>query len=80
MQIKFISPYKLIYLFGITGLIITLLAAIIAYFIGYEDNLPNYFSSLRDVLNEGKYYKFYAEVFLIIPLYSFTNFMQLTFS
>lgn len=79
MQIKFISPYKLIYLFGITGLIITLLAAIIAYFIGYEDNLPNYFSSLRDVLNEGKYYKFYAEVFLVIPLYSFTNFMQLTF-
>ena len=79
MQIKFISPYKLIYLFGITGLIISLLAAIIAYFIDYEDNLPNYFSSLKAVLNEGKYYKFYAEIFLIIPLYSFTNFMQLTF-
>jgi len=79
MQIKFISPYKLIYLFGITGLIICLLAAIVAYFIDYEDNLPNYFSSLKAVLNEGKYYKFYAEIFLIIPLYSFTNFMQLTF-
>ena len=79
MQIKFISPYKIILAFGIVGFVISLIASIVSYFIGYRDNFNNYFSSMRNVLNGGKPYKFWVEIFCIYPLYSFTNFMELTF-
>ena len=79
MQIKFISPYKLIYWLGITGLIISLISASVAIFIDYNDNILNYFSSLKSVLNKRKYYQFYAEVFLVSPFYAFTNYMQILF-
>ena len=79
MQIKFISPYKIILAFGIVGFGISLIASVVSYFIGYRDNFNNYFSSMRNVLNGEKPYKFWVEIFCIYPLYSFTNFMELTF-
>ena len=79
MQIKFISPYKIILAFGIVGFVISLIASVVSYFIGYRDNFNNYFSSMRNVLNGEKPYKFWVEIFCIYPLYSFTNFMELTF-
>jgi hypothetical protein len=79
MQIKFISPYKIILAFGIVEFVISLIASIVSYFIGYRDNFNNYFSSMRNVLNGEKPYKFWVEIFCIYPLYSFTNFMELTF-
>ena len=79
MQIKFVSPYKLILCFGITGFIISLSCSLVAYNINYRDNLFNYFSALRSSLDEGKKYKFYGEIFLASPLYAFTTFMEFTF-
>ena len=79
MQIKFISPYIIIFLFGITGLFVSLISSIVSYFINYHDNIINYFSALRSVLDEGKAYKFYLEILVIYPLYTFTSFMELTF-
>jgi len=79
MEIYFISPYKIILLFGITGLFVSLISSIVSYFINYHDNIIDYFSALRSVLDEGKAYKFYLEIFVIYPLYTFTSFMELTF-
>ena len=79
MQIKFVSPYKLIFLFGICGIIISLISSLVAYSIDYEDNLINYFSELKSVLDKGKTYKFYGEIFLVYPVYIFSNFMEFTF-
>ena len=79
MDIYFISPYKIIFLFGITGLFVSLISSIVSYFINYHDNIINYFSALRLVLDEGKAYKFYLEILVIYPLYTFTSFMELTF-
>ena len=58
MQIKFISPYKIIIMFGIIGFIISLIASIVSYKIDYKDNFYNYFSAMREVLNGEKAYKF----------------------
>jgi hypothetical protein len=79
MQIKFVSPYKLIFFFGICGIIISLISSLVAYSIDYEDNLINYFSELKSVLDKGKTYKFYGEIFLVYPVYVFSNFMEFTF-
>ena len=39
-------------------LFITIFSCIlVGYYINYPDNLFNYFSSLKSVLNEGKYYR-----------------------
>ena len=79
MQINFISPHLLIFFLGIAGLIVSLIASIVAHYIDYPDNLFNYFSAMKAVLDEGKYYKFYGEIFLVTPFYTFTNFMEITF-
>ena len=79
MQIKFISPYKLVILFGFSGLIISLIASIIGYYIDYQDNLFNYFSSMKSVLDNGKTYQFYTEIFLVSPTYAFSNSMEFIF-
>ena len=76
MQIKFISPYKIILVFGIIGFIISIIASIVSYFINYKDNFNNYFSAMRMVLNGEKPYKFWVEIFCVYPLYSFTSFMS----
>ena len=34
---------------------------------------------MKEVLNEKNNYKFWIEVFLVYPLYSFTSFMEITF-
>ena len=79
MQIKFISPYKIILISGIIGFIISIIASIISYFINYQDNMISYFSTMKEVLNADKKYKFWVEIFCVYPLYSFTNFMEITF-
>ena len=77
MQIKFISPYKIIIIFGIVGFIISLIASIVSYYIKYYDNMISYFSNMREVLHGEKPYKFWVEIFCVYPLYSFSNFMEL---
>ena len=79
MQINFLSPYKIILFFGICGFIISLIASIVAYYLDYHDNLFDYFSAMKAVLDQGKIYHFYAEIFLLSPLYTFINFMEITF-
>ena len=79
MQIKYISPYKLVFLFGFAGLVISISASIIAYYIDYRDNIINYFSSMRVVLDKGKKYRFYGEIFLVSPMYSFSNALEFIF-
>ena len=69
MQFKFISPYKLIIFFGITGFIVSSISSIIAIFIDYQDNIKNYYYSIKSVLDDGNYYKFYAEIFLVTPFF-----------
>ena len=79
MQIRFMSPYKLVFLFGISGLVISLLASVIGYYIDYPDNLINYFSSMKSVYDQGKKYNFFGEIFLVIPIYAFSNAMEFIF-
>ena len=79
MQIKFISPYKIIIIFGIVGFIISLIASIVSYYIKYYDNMISYFSNMREVLHGDKTYKFWVEIFCVYPLYSFSNYMEITF-
>ena len=79
MQIKFISPYKIILTIGIIGFIISILASIVSYFIEYRDNFNNYFSAMKEVLKGEKKYKFWVEIFCVYPLYSFVCFMDITF-
>ena len=70
MQINFVSPYMLIFLFGIVGLIISLGSGFVSYFIDYPDNFINYYSDLGKLLDTNNKYRFYAEIFLVSPLYS----------
>ena len=79
MQIKFISPFKLIFNFGVTGLPFTIIVSIISYFIGYRDNIVDYYNDIKSVLSNEEKYKFWVEIFLIYPLYSFTSSMELIF-
>ena len=79
MQIKYISPYKLVILFGFAGLVVSILASIIAYYIGYKDNMFDYFSSMLKVLDKGYKYQFYGEIFLVSPIYSFSNALEFIF-
>ena len=79
MQFKFVSPYKLIIFFGIVGFVISIACSLIAYNINYQDNLFNYFSSMKSSLDEGKKYKYYGEIFLVSSFFAFTNFMEFTF-
>ena len=79
MQIKFISPYKIIIMLGIFGFIISIIASIVSYKINYIDNFYNFFSSMRNVLNGEKPYKFWVEIFCIYPLFIFIDFLEITF-
>ena len=79
MEINFISPYGIIIYYGILGFIVCLIASIISYIIDYNDNLVNYFSSLKLDLDQGKKYKFYAEIFGVSISYAFICFMEITF-
>ena len=79
MEIDFISPYAIITSYGIFGFIVCLIASIISYKIDYSDNLVDYFSSLKLDLDQGKKYKFYAEIFGVSISYAFICFMEITF-
>ena len=79
MEIDFISPYFMIICYGILGFIVCLIASIISYKIDYSDNLVDYFSSLKSDLDQGKKYKFYAEIFGVSISYAFICFMEITF-
>ena len=70
MQINFVSPYILIFFFGIVGLLISLGSGFISYFIDYPDNIIYYYSDLGKLLDTNNKYRFYAEIFLVSPLYS----------
>ena len=80
MEIKFISPFKIIIFIGIAGFPISIITSIVSYYIGYRDNMFSYFSSMKTVLNGEKYYKFWVEIFCVYLFYSFTNFMEMTFN
>ena len=79
MEFKYVSPYKLVILFGIAGVIVSVFSSLITYSINYKDNLINYFSDMRSSLDQGKKYKFYGEIFLVSPIYAFVTFMEFIF-
>ena len=79
MEIKFVSPYKLLIFIGVSGLVISLITSIVCYNIGDNNNLIDYYSALKKNLDEGSKYKFYGEIFLVTPLYAFTSFMEMNF-
>ena len=62
MQINFVSPYMLIFLFGIVGLIISLGSGFVSYFIDYPDNFINYYSDLGKLLDTNNKYRFYVKL------------------
>ena len=78
MQNKFVSTHILIIFIGITGLIISLISAIILYYINfeYEKNIIDYFNELKSCDRD---YKFYMEIFLVYPIYIFCRFMEINF-
>ena len=78
MQINFVSPFQIIFIFGIAGLPISIITSIVSSYLGYDDNLFNYFSSMNKMMTEKETYKFWVEIFCVYPLYSFTSFMELT--
>ena len=79
MQIKFVSPFKIIFVIGIVGLPISIITSIVSYYLGYKkDNLFEYFEIMGKNKIEKETYKFWVEIFCIYPLFSFTSFMELT--
>ena len=76
MQVKNLSRYSLILLIGINGLIIGLISSIIFYFLNSENNIFHYFKELNE---KQKDYTFYLEIFLIYPIFIFSNFLQMNF-
>ena len=79
MEFKYVSPYKLVVLFGIAGVIVSVFSSLITYSINYKDNLINYFSDMRSSLDQGKKYKFYGEIFLVSPIYAFVTCVEFIF-
>ena len=79
MQIKFVSPFKIIFVIGIVGLPISIIVSIVSYYLGYKkDNLFEYFEIMGKNKIEKETYKFWVEIFCVYPLFSFTSFMELT--
>ena len=79
MQIKFVSPFKIIFVIGIVGIPISIIVSIVSYYLGYKkDNLFEYFETMGKNKIEKKTYKFWVEIFCVYPLFSFTSFMELT--
>ena len=76
MQTKYLSKYSLILFIGIIGLIISIIASIILYYIDKGNNIIKYFSELTD---HDKDYKFYMEIFLVYPIFIFFRFLQINF-
>ena len=76
MQLKLMSPYFLIIFVGVTGLILSIFNSIILFYLDNHDNIIDYFSILNGkVVN----YEYYFEIIVVIPLYAFINFMELTY-
>ena len=76
MQTKYLSKYSLILFIGIIGLILSIIASIILYYIDKGNNIIKYFSELTD---HDKDYKFYMEIFLVYPIFIFFRFLQINF-
>ena len=49
MQFRFISPFKIIAIYGIFGFIVCSIAFGVSSFIKYEDNINNYISSMKEI-------------------------------
>ena len=79
MQFRFISPFKVIILYGIFGFTICLIAFGVSSAIKYEDNITNYINIMKDILRKGKIYKFWVEIFCVYPFFSFISFMEIYF-
>ena len=45
----------------------------------YLDNIPLYFSEMKNIYNNKDYKAFYIEIFVVIPLYSLANFGEFAF-
>ena len=73
------SLHLKLYLFGIVGLPISIIVSIVSYYLGYKkDNLFEYFEIMGKNKIEKETYKFLIEIFCVYPLFSFKNFMELT--
>ena len=80
MQYRFISPFKIIIIYGFFGFIICLIAFGVSSPIKYEDNIINYIDKMKKILLENKKrYKFYVEIFCVYPFFSFISFMEIYF-
>jgi len=78
IQIKFISPYKIILIIGTIGFFLCIVASIVSSYTKYNDNCYAYFSAMKEVLKD-KPYKFWVEILCVYPLFSFINYLGFTF-
>ena len=79
MQIKFVSPFKIIFIIGIVGLPISIIVSIVSYYLGYKkDNLFEYFETMGKNKTDKETYKFWVEIFCVYLLFTFASFMELT--
>ena len=79
MQFKFISPFKIIIIYGIFGFIFCLIAFGISSCIPYQDNIKDYICNMNRIFKEENNYKFWVEIFCVYPLFSFISFMEIYF-
>jgi hypothetical protein len=66
MQFRFISPFKVIILYGIFGFTICLIAFGVSSAINYEDNITNYINIIKDNLKKEKFINFGWKYFVFI--------------
>ena len=82
MQYRFISPFKIIIMYGIFGFIFCLIAFGVSSPIKYDDNINKYIKDMNNILtaeNGEKPYKFWVEIFCVYPFFSFISFMEIYF-
>jgi hypothetical protein len=83
MEFKFISPFKIIVIYGIAGFIISLIAFGVSHSLGYEkDNIDKYITDMGELfngINGKKPYNFWVEIFCVYPFFSFFSFMEIYF-
>ena len=80
MEADFVSQYTLIIVFGITGLIVTLIISIITIAFDYSRLKRYNFKLYFQTLNESDSTWFILrDILIIIPIYIFSQFMQINF-
>ena len=76
MQIKFISPYILIFFIGLTGLIFSIITSVISYIYTKDDNLIHYFEKIIAISST---WEILRDVLIVAPIFLFSQFMQINF-